>query len=103
MSKEEFKQYLKQWYINNSKDKLMHTNYFVDKRLHEIETSDSEGDFIFENNNVVIGKYFYCEELPKTVTADNQSRLLRFYIYGLGTKDENGDLEDYEEFEYIIL
>ena len=57
--------------------------YLTDERigdvLNELEHSDADGDFIFENELLVIGKYFYSLDLKKPYGI---SEKLDFWIYG---------------------
>lgn len=103
MTRTEFINYMKHWYMNNTSNEKMQEDSYVDKHLLELETSDADGDFIFENSNAVIGKYYYCDEIPSESSKDGKSKTLCFIIYGISMKDKDGDLQNYEEFEYIIL
>ncbi len=84
------------------------TKYKTDERignvLDELERSDVHGDFIYENESVVIGKYFYALDLQK---PNGQKERLNFCIYGIGVKCNvsalDYELESYENFEYVIL
>lgn len=84
------------------------TTYLTDERigdvLNELEHSDADGDFIFENELLVIGKYFYILDLKK---PNGISEKLNFCIYGVGIKCNvtafDYELETYENFEYVII
>ena len=72
--------------------------------LDEIEHSDADGDFIFENDSIVIGKYFYNFGLRNLTGAENT---LHFCIYGIGEKEnitpDDYELKTYENFVYVLL
>ena len=93
MKRKEFKNYLKQWYKAEG-------NADIEKIVCEIEKQDAEGDFIFENDTVVIGKYLH------SFTAGNGKKV-KIIIYGIGQKyhltENDYELDSYTEFEYIIL
>lgn len=88
--------------------RLIETNYFCsgdfENILDEIEHSEADGDFIFENDSIVIGKYFYNFEIKNLIGAENT---LHFYIYGIGQKEnvtpDDYELKTYENYEYVLL
>lgn len=99
MNREEFKDYLKKWYSLNSNKVI--SEVFAETLLHSIEKTETAGDFIFEDDSIVLGRYCYSCKI------DNTDKELCFVIYGIGRKfnitDEDYELESYNETEYIIL
>lgn len=92
---------------------------FGDNDLFIIEHEEAPGDFIFENEDFVAGKYYYqvvpvVEPNGKIVPPDlsleelrNPSRCLNFYIIGVGRKIYASlteyELEYYDPVNYEIV
>jgi len=93
MKRNEFVNYLKQWC---DADCIVD----IENIVCEIEKQDAEGDFIFENDTVVIGKYLHSFKSGK-------EKEVKIIIYGIGEKynitENDYELDSYTEFEYIIL
>lgn len=92
---------------------------FSDNDLFIIEHEEAPGDFIFENEDFVAGKYFYQivpvidhngETVPPGISNKelrNPNRCLNFYIIGVGRKvyvtRTEYELEYYDSVNYEIL
>ena len=92
---------------------------FSDNDLFIIEHEDAPGDFIFENEDFVAGKYYYQvapvtdlsgEPLPIDITSEelqNPKRCLNFYIVGVGRKyyvtRTEYELDYYDSVDYEII
>ena len=79
-------------------------NESAEELISRVEQSDVNGDFIFENEFIVIGKYYYSLDLQNKC---GEKETLHFCIFGLGIKHldphDDYELQSYENFEYIIL
>lgn len=99
MTREEFKDYFSEWY-NFNNDKTADEK-FINAELYKIEKSETEGDFVFDDEFIILGKYYHSYKICSTGIE------LHFVIYGIGRKcnitESDYELENYSEKEYIIL
>lgn len=77
----------------------------IDYDVSEAEHNEGEGDFIYEDSYVVIGKYIHCLKLFKP--GSDEYDIVQFCVYGLGYKDytsvDDYELASYESFEYLFV
>ena len=77
----------------------------VDYDVADAECNEGEGDFIYEDGNIVIGRYIH--EFKLYETAEKQCHVIRFCAYGIGHKYcetvDDYSLNDYNNFDYILL
>ncbi|MCD7873169.1 MAG: hypothetical protein LUG21_07750 [Clostridiales bacterium] len=107
MNRESFINYLNGWYIKNSTDAQMHLKDYSERALAFLEKHEADGDFVFEDDNIAVGKYYYSVSVPDWLSKSGTCESLRFCVYGAGTKcrvkDDDYELESYDEFLYVIL
>lgn len=107
MKKDEFKIYIMSWHQIYSDNAEFGTDIYAEKLLSELENSEVDHDFIFEDDRIVIGRYNHEIALNSDVSKDGKSHTLTFYVDGVGQK-ETDSIDDeslfcYEPFDYQIV
>lgn len=107
MNRKAFIKLINDWQKLNSLNSKTHTLHYAEQILSEIERIEAQGDFIFENDTAVIGKFYHSISILPEASIDGKLKNIQFCIYGIGIKcnadDGDYDLKEYTEFEYIIL
>lgn len=107
MNKTMFLKFLKQWHISNSNNTGTHTAQYARRKLQSLEEMEADGDFIYENDIAVIGKYYYSITILPENSKDGKIKELHFCSYGFGRKcnitSNDYELESYIEYEYVVL
>ena len=107
MNRKAFVKKLNKWYICNSNEPETHTVQYAGSELLKLEKAEAQGDFIYESDSCVIGRYYYSITILPEASKDSRIKELHFCAYGFGTKynitDNDYELADYSEFEYVIL
>ena len=70
----------------------------------EAERNEGDGDFIYEDSFIVIGKYIHSLRL---YNPSGECETVKFCAYGIGVKDytaiDDYELASYENFEYLFV
>lgn len=76
----------------------------VDMDVDEAQHCEGDGDFIYEDHFVVIGKYIHSLNLFK---PSGECETVKFCAYGIGVKEytaiDDYELASYENFEYLFV
>ncbi len=104
MKPEEFKTYIKFWICENTiDDAIFKTDYFTDSCIEEAGKEEADGDFVFENELFAVGKFYHSIKLNCDITKSADVKTINYIVFGIGYKDDEGELIDYDEFDYMIL
>ena len=76
----------------------------VEMDVEEAQRNEGDGDFIYEDSFVVIGKYIHSLRL---YNPNGECETVKFCAYGIGVKDytsiDDYELASYENFEYLFV
>ena len=77
----------------------------VDYDVMDAERNEGDGDFIYETDRLVIGRYIHTLKLFKP--GSDEYETVDFCAYGLGYKfyetPEDYELTEYNNFEYLFV
>lgn len=77
----------------------------VDYDVMDAERNEGDGDFIYETDSIVIGKFVHTLKLFRPGSDDCET--VDFCAYGLGYKfyetPDDYELTEYNNFEYLFV
>ena len=106
MNKTELTEAFNDWLNINTNDEIMSSIDFAEYRLNTMLESETDGNIIFENDEIIVGEYYYDYELISKCSYDGNVHHFLFKAVGIGSKEnvtaDDYDLADYTENTYIL-
>lgn len=104
MTSDEFKIYVRCWLDKNAVDEsLFKTDYYINTCINEAMQQDCDGEFYFENDEMVLGKFYHRITLDAEYSKSGYVKTINYMALGIGFKDNKGELFGYDELDFMII
>jgi len=104
MTLNEFKIYVRCWLAENAVDEgLFKTDYYIDTCINEAQQQESDGEFYYENSEMVLGKFYHRITLDAEYSKSGFVKTINYMALGIGYKDSQGELFGYDELDFMII